>query len=160
MGIGPRARTDPPSTERLLRLKPPCSSSGGRNVAARTGSGRNWGSRPEQCRGSCAGTTSPISPSWIRSLARRIRASKTTAVRYERDKPGELVHMDVKKLGRIPDGGGWRARGGTPRNHPRSPQDRHRLSVTTTSTRSSMTTHGSPTRKSFPTRKAPPAPHS
>jgi hypothetical protein len=38
-----------------------------------------------------------------------IRASKATAVRYERDRPGELVHMDVKKLGRIPDGGGWRA---------------------------------------------------
>jgi transposase InsO family protein len=40
-----------------------------------------------------------------------IRASKTTAVRYERSKPGELVHMDVKKIGRIPDGGGWRAHG-------------------------------------------------
>src|SRR3954452_7174291 len=40
-----------------------------------------------------------------------IRASKTTAVRYERDSPGELVHMDVKKIGRIPDGGGWRAHG-------------------------------------------------
>lgn len=40
-----------------------------------------------------------------------IRASKTTAVRYERDHPGELVHMDVKKIGRIPDGGGWRAHG-------------------------------------------------
>ena len=40
-----------------------------------------------------------------------IRASKTTAVRYEREHPGELVHMDVKKLGRIPDGGGWRAHG-------------------------------------------------
>jgi transposase InsO family protein len=40
-----------------------------------------------------------------------IRASKTTAVRYERERPGELVHMDVKKIGRIPDGGGWRARG-------------------------------------------------
>ena len=35
-----------------------------------------------------------------------IRASKTTAVRYERDRPGELVHVDVKKLGRIPDGAG------------------------------------------------------
>jgi len=47
-----------------------------------------------------------------------IRSSKQTAVRYERDRPGELVHMDVKKLGRIPDGGGWRAngRGGT-RHH-------------------------------------------
>lgn len=40
-----------------------------------------------------------------------IRASKTTTVRYERGRPGELVHMDVKKLGRINDGGGWRAHG-------------------------------------------------
>ena len=41
----------------------------------------------------------------------RIRASKATTVRYERERPGELVHMDVKKLGRIPDGGGWKAHG-------------------------------------------------
>jgi transposase InsO family protein len=40
-----------------------------------------------------------------------IRASKATAVRYERDRPGELVHMDVKKLGKIPEHGGWRAHG-------------------------------------------------
>jgi len=40
-----------------------------------------------------------------------IRASKQTAVRYERSRPGELVHVDVKKIGRIPDGGGWRALG-------------------------------------------------
>jgi transposase InsO family protein len=40
-----------------------------------------------------------------------IRASKTTAIRYEKDRPGELVHMDVKKIGRIPDGGGWRVHG-------------------------------------------------
>jgi transposase InsO family protein len=40
-----------------------------------------------------------------------IRASKTTAVRYERARPGELIHMDVKKIGRIPDGGGWKAHG-------------------------------------------------
>jgi transposase InsO family protein len=40
-----------------------------------------------------------------------IRASKTTAVRYERAVAGELVHMDVKKIGRIPEGGGWRLRG-------------------------------------------------
>jgi transposase InsO family protein len=40
-----------------------------------------------------------------------ICSSKATAVRYERSRPGELVHMDVKKLGRIPDGGGWRAHG-------------------------------------------------
>jgi transposase InsO family protein len=40
-----------------------------------------------------------------------IRASKTTAVRYEKDHPGELAHMDVKKIGKIPPGGGWRAHG-------------------------------------------------
>ena len=41
----------------------------------------------------------------------QIRSSKATAVRYERDRSGELVHVDVKKLGKIPDGGGWRAHG-------------------------------------------------
>ncbi|MCU1445747.1 MAG: transposase [Cryobacterium sp.] len=40
-----------------------------------------------------------------------IRASRATANPYERDKPGELVHSDVKELGRIPDGGGWHAHG-------------------------------------------------
>lgn len=40
-----------------------------------------------------------------------IRASKTTARRYEREIPGDLVHVDVKKVGRIPDGGGWRSHG-------------------------------------------------
>ena len=34
-----------------------------------------------------------------------------TVVRYQRDHPGELLHLDVKKLGRIPDGGGWRLTG-------------------------------------------------
>jgi transposase InsO family protein len=33
------------------------------------------------------------------------------AVRYERSRPGELVHIDVKKLGRIKGGPGWRVRG-------------------------------------------------
>ena len=30
---------------------------------------------------------------------------------YVHAAPGDLVHVDVKKLGRIPDGGGWRFRG-------------------------------------------------
>ena len=40
-------------------------------------------------------------------------------IRYVRERPGELVHVDVKKLGRIPDGGGHRVHGraGTPRAH-------------------------------------------
>src|SRR3954453_8950433 len=33
-------------------------------------------------------------------------------VRYERSRPGELLHIDVKKLGRIKGGAGWRVRGG------------------------------------------------
>jgi transposase InsO family protein len=40
-----------------------------------------------------------------------IRAHRLTARRYERERPGELVHIDVKKLGRIPEGGGWRIHG-------------------------------------------------
>lgn len=32
-------------------------------------------------------------------------------VRYERERPGELVHLDTKQLGRIPDGGGHRVHG-------------------------------------------------
>ena len=31
--------------------------------------------------------------------------------RFEHERPGDLVHMDIKKLGRIPEGGGWRAHG-------------------------------------------------
>jgi transposase InsO family protein len=53
-----------------------------------------------------------------------IKASKATAVRYERARPGELVHMDVKKLGRIPAGGGWRALGRAARETTRNRADR------------------------------------
>jgi transposase-like protein len=31
--------------------------------------------------------------------------------RYEREHPGELIHVDVKKIAAIPAGGGWRVRG-------------------------------------------------
>jgi hypothetical protein len=31
--------------------------------------------------------------------------------RYEVAAPGQLVHVDIKKQGRIPDGGGWRVHG-------------------------------------------------
>ena len=40
-----------------------------------------------------------------------IRAHRNSAVRYEHPNPGDMIHLDVKKLGRIPDGGGWRAHG-------------------------------------------------
>jgi transposase InsO family protein len=39
------------------------------------------------------------------------RPSGRVIRRIETSRPGELVHIDVKKLGRIPDGGGWWAHG-------------------------------------------------
>jgi transposase InsO family protein len=40
-----------------------------------------------------------------------LRGRRHSQLRYEREHPGELLHVDVKKLGRIPDGGGWRIHG-------------------------------------------------
>ena len=39
------------------------------------------------------------------------RVTGEPARRYERTRPGELIHVDVTKLGNIPDGGGWRFTG-------------------------------------------------
>ena len=39
------------------------------------------------------------------------RATGEPIRRYEMARPGELVHVDVKKLGNIPDGGGWHIHG-------------------------------------------------
>jgi transposase InsO family protein len=58
-----------------------------------------------------------LNPSTVHQVLRRYgcprlacldRATKVPVRRYERDRPGELVHVDVKKLGNIPDGGGHR----------------------------------------------------
>lgn len=42
------------------------------------------------------------------SVLRRLDRSTRAIVRYERERPGELVHFDIKKLGKVPDGGGKR----------------------------------------------------
>lgn len=42
------------------------------------------------------------------SVLARLDRSTREVIRYERERPGELVHLDVKKLGRIPEGGGKR----------------------------------------------------
>jgi transposase InsO family protein len=44
-------------------------------------------------------------------LAHLDRASGQPIRRYEHAAPGDLVHVDIKKLGNIPDGGGWRVTG-------------------------------------------------
>ena len=58
-----------------------------------------------------------VPASTVHAVLRRCRISRLNQVdrvtgepvrRYERDAPGELLHQDVKKLGNIPDGGGWR----------------------------------------------------
>ena len=39
------------------------------------------------------------------------RMSRRATNAYVHDAPGDLIHVDIKKLGRIPDGGGWRIHG-------------------------------------------------
>ena len=40
-----------------------------------------------------------------------VRGRRHSELRYEHARPGDLVHVDVKKLGKIPPGGGWRLHG-------------------------------------------------
>jgi transposase InsO family protein len=58
-----------------------------------------------------------LAPSTVHAVLRRCRLSRLSHIdratgepvrRYEHDHPGSLIHVDVKKLGNIPDGGGWR----------------------------------------------------
>ena len=74
-----------------------------------------------------------LAPSTVHAVLRRYgcpplahldRATGASVRRYERDRPGELVHVDVKKLGNIPGGGGWRIHGkarGNRNRHTASP---------------------------------------
>jgi transposase InsO family protein len=44
----------------------------------------------------------------LNRLAHIDRATGEPIRRYEHEHPGDLIHVDVKKLGKVPDGGGWR----------------------------------------------------
>ncbi|WP_431902539.1 IS481 family transposase [Amycolatopsis thermoflava] len=57
-------------------------------------------------------------------LADLDRATGRVVRRYERATPGELVHVDIKKLGNIPDGGGHKI-------HDRARGNQHRKATTT-----------------------------
>ena len=60
-------------------------------------------------------------------MGRLGRLGLEPAVHYERSRPGELVHVDVKKLGRIVGGAGWRVRGGAQHyNRTYTDKDGHR----------------------------------
>ncbi|MEU7371258.1 IS481 family transposase [Streptomyces hygroscopicus] len=72
-----------------------------------------------------------IAPSTVHRILRSARLNRLAYVdretgepvrRYEYDHPGSLVHVDVKKLGNIPDGGGWRYVG-------RHPGEKHRAAT-------------------------------
>jgi transposase InsO family protein len=61
-----------------------------------------------------------MSPSTVQAILRREglgrldvgdRATAEPVVRYQRDRPGELIHVDTKKIAAIPDGGGWKVHG-------------------------------------------------
>ncbi len=61
-----------------------------------------------------------LPPSTVHNVLRRYkvprlacldRATGRSVRRYEHSAPGELVHVDIKKLGRIPDGGGHKKLG-------------------------------------------------
>ena len=58
-----------------------------------------------------------VAPSTAHQILRRCRVNRLSHVdratgevvrRYEHPHPGSMIHVDVKKLGNIPDGGGWR----------------------------------------------------
>ena len=72
----------------------------------------------------------------VNRLSHLDRATGEPIRRYEHERPGDLIHLDVKKLGKVPDGGGWRyvgrqqgdrnrcataVRTGGPRNRHRNP---------------------------------------
>jgi len=76
-------------------------------------------------------------------------------VRYERDTAGDLLHLDVKKLGRIPEGGGKRFAAGFSETQS-GPHSRE----STVSTSLSTTTAATPTSRPCQTSVAQPRPAS
>ena len=60
-----------------------------------------------------------VAPSTVHAVLRRAGLSRlgdldgptALPIRYVRDRPGELIHVDVKKLNRLPPGGGWKVLG-------------------------------------------------
>ena len=65
-----------------------------------------------------------VAPSTVHRVLTRCRLNRLSHVdratgepvrRYEHPHPGAMLHVDVKKLGNIPDGGGWRFVGRRPR---------------------------------------------
>jgi transposase len=90
-------------------------------------------------------------------LGRLGRLGLEPAERYERDRPGELIHVDVKKLGRIQRGAGKRSATGcasiTTAGSPTEPDESGRPWVGSSSMSRSTTPPAWPTPKCWPTRR-------
>jgi transposase len=88
-----------------------------------------------------------------------VRTSRRSANRYEHRTPGSLVHVDVKKLGRIPAGGGWRLHG---RDAAVSVANRHKkIRIGYDYVHTAIDDHTDwPTAKCSPTKRTSPAPGS
>ena len=91
------ARTKPSRERRILWLR------------------RNRGYGPARIAGIINMPASTVHKVLVRHGLNRLdcldRATRAPIRRMEMSRPGELVHIDVKKLGRIPTGGGWRVHG-------------------------------------------------
>ena len=157
------------ATDSLLRVMPGCGTGRAGPVVHRTARLRRSAGGCSSCVGSAVGVR-PISGSRSAWPLRRCRRSsnasgvgrldqgdrathtpKLPAQRYQRERPGELIHVDVKKLGGIPSGGGGGpGDGATPVKAPRPG-----WSGTGTCTRLSTTGPASCTRRSSTTNKHP-----
>src|SRR5688572_15622358 len=92
-------------------------------IGSRTGPLRRWSARswhlrwkhrlgPVQIADRLGMQASTVHAVLVRCRLKRLshidRATGEPIRRYEHQRPGDLIHVDVKKLGRVPDGGGWR----------------------------------------------------
>ena len=73
--------------------------------------------RRQRCTGKQIASQVGVSPATVSRILRRLGLNKLSALepaepvrRYERERPGEMIHLDIKKLGRI-DGVGHRITG-------------------------------------------------
>src|SRR3954447_13735575 len=85
-------------------------------------------------------SSSTVHPALFRCRLTRLshldRVTGEPIRRYEHDHPGDLIHVDVKKLGKVPDGGGWRYVG----RH----QGKKNRSATSARTSGPRNSHGDP----------------
>ena len=105
--------------------------------------------RSRRSRGSSRGSGWASSGGWVSSPPQR----------YERARPGELIHIDVKKLGRIDGGAGNRVTAASAATTaPTTDHGRHRRgqSAGSSCTSPSTTPPAWPTPRSSPTRRPPP----